>query len=155
MKTIVITTHLDAPSDRIWTEANKIHLLMFVAHPILCFEPVEPAELPDRWEEGEHIFRLRLFGFLPLGNHVVSISRPPAKGGLKFLRDNGYSSWIRRWDHLVTVQADGDGTRYTDRVVLDAGALTPIVAAFAKRFYSHRQRRWRRLVKMNFDYADA
>jgi len=38
----------------------------------------------------------------------------------------------------------------TDRVHIDAGMLTPLVAAFARLFYAHRQKRWRALAKNGF-----
>jgi hypothetical protein len=35
-------------------------------------------------------------------------------------------------------------------VHIDAGMLTPLVAAFARLFYAHRQKRWRALAKNGF-----
>lgn len=37
---------------------------------------------------------------------------------------------------------------YSDVVDIEAGALTPVVAAFAALFYRYRQRRWRRLARI-------
>lgn len=155
MKIIEITTHLDAPPDRIWEEVNKPGLLLFVAHPFIRFEPVEPRELPDRWREEDYVFRMWLFGILPLGRHAVSISRPTNDGDLRELQDNGHSALIKKWDHLISVEADGNGTRYTDRIEIDAGFVTLAAAAFARRFFAHRQRRWQKLVNSGFDYAQS
>ncbi|MEM6585274.1 MAG: hypothetical protein AAF692_05925 [Pseudomonadota bacterium] len=46
--------------------------------------------------------------------------------------------------------AEPDTTRYTDRVTIKAGALTSVIAAFARLFYAHRQERWRALAKDGF-----
>ena len=54
------------------------------------------------------------------------------------------------WDHWIEVAPDGEGTRDTGRVTVEAGLPTPFVALFAHIFY--RQRRWRRLVADGFDY---
>ena len=61
---------------------------------------------------------------------------------------------IRRWDHLITIEPAGPRrTRYTDWVEAEAGLLTPLVWAFARVFYAHRQRRWQRLVAHGFRYG--
>ncbi len=44
------------------------------------------------------------------------------------------------------------GTLYRDRVEIDAGLLTPVVAALARVFYRHRQGRWRALAARGFAY---
>lgn len=155
MKIVTLTTYLNAPADRIWDEVKKPRLLMFVAHPVLRFKPVDPVKLPDQWEDGDYVFDLKWHGVVPLGKQVISISRPAAEGDLKLLRDNGHSALIKRWDHLISVKPEDDGTRYTDRIEIEAGVITPIVTSFARRFYSHRQRRWQRLVTSDFDYAKA
>jgi hypothetical protein len=58
----------------------------------------------------------------------------------------------RRWDHWIAIEPERRGTRYTDTVHIDAGLLTPLIVAFARIFYRHRQRRWRRLAKSGFAY---
>lgn len=86
-----------------------------------------------------------------MGWQVVGIERQPPVGAIRRLRDNGRSLLIQRWDHLITVEPDGSRrTRYTDRIEIEAGWLTPLVWAFAQVFYAHRQRRWRRLAASGF-----
>lgn len=154
MQTIEISTYLDASPDRIWDELNKPSLMLFVAHPILQFEAVEPEILPERWQERGYEMKLSWYGIVPLGKQVIRISKPAHEGETRQIRDNGYNAYIRRWDHQVFVEPDGKGTRYTDRVEIEAGILTPFVAAFARKFYGHRQTRWRKLVESDFDYGE-
>ncbi len=153
MDTVEISTHLNAPPERVWEEVNRPKLLLFVSHPVLQFRLVEPANLPDQWADGDYVFKLRWRGIVPFGKQVISISRPSTEGALRCLRDNGRSALAKRWDHLISVEPDGDGTRYTDRIEIDAGIATPIVAIFARSFYAHRQKRWHKLVKANFHYS--
>ena len=93
-----------------------------------------------------------LFGFIPLGWQAIVISLPEPRGNTRFVRDNGHSPLIRRWDHWITIEPSEDGkrTRYTDTVEVEAGLLTPVIAAFARVFYAHRQRRWRALARTGF-----
>lgn len=79
------------------------------------------------------------------------ISEPPPDGATRFIRDNGFGPLISRWDHWIAIATGEDGTtRYVDRVDIEAGALTGLVAAFARVFYAHRQRRWRALARTGF-----
>ena len=93
---------------------------------------------------------MRVFG-IPAGWQVIGIRFPDAPEGEYHLRDEGRGRNIAVWDHLITVAPDGDGTLYTDKVAIDAGWRTPLVAAFARNLYTHRQRRWQRLVRNGFD----
>ena len=155
MTTITVTSYLPAPPARVWDEVNKPRLLFFVARPMVRFAPVAPKALPDRWEETDYLFSLKWHGIIPLGRQVISLSRPAPKDGTHFLRDNGHSRVAKRWDHLISIAPEGGGTRYTDSVTVDAGLLTPVVAAFARRFYAHRQARWKTLVAHDFNYPEG
>lgn len=153
---VALSTTLDAPAVRVWQEVRTTRLLAYVAAPLQVFEPLEPPELPEVWSDGAYRVRLKLLGVLPVGTQCIVISFPagdlPGHGRFE-LRDNGYGSLAKRWDHRIVVQALPDGrTRYTDSVEVRAGLLTPLVWAFATAFYRHRQRRWRRLVRRGFRY---
>lgn len=153
MREIVLSCHLNAPLDRIWAEVQRPELLSFVASPILSFRPEIPDQFPERWEAGDYIVSMRWRGIIPLGRQTISISHPEAPAGSKQVRDNGHSALIKRWDHVITLEPDGSGTRYTDRVTITAGPITLPVAMFARSFYAHRQRRWRLLVDSGFTYS--
>ncbi|MEM1379255.1 MAG: hypothetical protein AAGH41_01385 [Pseudomonadota bacterium] len=155
MQEIVVSTHLPASPDAVWDAAQTTRLLRYVSRPLLHFAPIRPPIWPERWPEGEHLAGLRLFGVLPIGRQVIGISFPPPEGDKRFIRDNGRSAMIKRWDHTVTIEPDGEGTRYEDRLALDAGLLTPVVALFARVFYQHRQARWRKLTAAGFRFEDV
>lgn len=152
MMTVSLTTRLDALPDRVWDEARKPRLLFHVGHPLIKFRMTEPEEVPDYWEPGEYRVNLRLYGVIPLGSQTISISYPEPTDQAFYLRDNGYSASIRRWDHLVTVAREGACTLYTDYLEIEAGPRTPVVTAFAWWFYAHRQGRLRILDRNGFNY---
>lgn len=152
MKTVELSTHLDAPIERVWRELNKPRLLLFVSHPMIDFRIVSPSHLPEQWEEGDYVFQLKWQGVVPIGKQTICFSKPDGSGDELRVRDNGHSALIKRWDHVITLKPQNGGTRYTDRVEIEAGLLTPFIAVFAKRFYAHRQNRWRALVANDFDY---
>jgi len=76
---------------------------------------------------------------------------PDISAGRAVLRDNGSGRLVPIWDHWIFLEDIGAGrTRYTDRVDVEAGVLTPMIWLFACLFYAHRQRRWHRLIRANF-----
>jgi hypothetical protein len=100
---------------------------------------------------------LWLFGILPMGRQWIRLELPPpdteAPDHVQ-VRDNGTGDLIQVWDHWITIRPDGDGTLYEDRVIVQAGLLTPAVWLFALGFYAWRQWRWRRLAHSSFAPLD-
>lgn len=148
-------TFLPCPFERCLEQVVTSKLLQYVASPIVAFVPVSPPALPERWEDGMYVVGLRLFGFIPLGLQTIDISVPSRSSSHIELRDNGYSSLISKWDHLITIRSAEGGCIYSDRLEVEAGVLTPFVWAFAWLFYRHRQRRWLRLVSKAFEYKQS
>jgi hypothetical protein len=143
---VQLETMLPATATECQSAVMSPALLCHVTAPLIRFEPVTPPGWPARWQPGPFLVRMKLFGLLPLGEQTIDISLPPTAPGLFLLRDNGHSRLIPRWDHLIIIEAVEGGTRYTDRVEIEAGWRTPFVWLFARLFYGHRQRRWRQLV---------
>ncbi len=140
-------TVLDCPPADAIRHARSPRLLAYVAAPWLRFEPVDPPALPDEWAPGEYRVRRKLFGAIPVGMHSIRIRAVEQRGERLLVHDLGSSKRISIWDHSIEISPTGDGrTRYCDRVSIEAGWRTPFVGWFAKRFFAHRQRRWRRLL---------
>ena len=152
-QTIEIDTHLEAPTHVVRDHVMRSELLEYVARPLLRFRPIAPAALPAVWTEGSYRASLWFLGVLPVGWQAIKIEPQPMRGDVWSIRDNGHGALIRTWDHMIEIKPEGEGTRYVDRVTIDAGWLTPAVGSFARAFYAHRQRRWRRLVANGFDYG--
>lgn len=154
---VILSTDLDAPAAVVWREVCTPRLLRYVAAPLQTFVPLQPPVWPEVWREGAYQVQLQLLGVFSLGPHWIVLSFP-AEGqtsgrGQFELRDRGHGRLVRIWDHLITVQAlPGDRARYTDRVEVHAGVLTPFIWLFAQGFYRHRQRRWRLLVRRRFQF---
>lgn len=153
-----VTTMLDASPDRVWSELQRTELLAFVATPLVSFDPVDPPILPGTFEDGEtYRVELTLFGVIPIGEQQIRITQVRAEEtpGERFyrIRDDGAGDVASTWDHLITLRETSDGkTVYTDEVTVEAGLFTFFVWVFANVFYRHRQRRWRTLVRNDFDY---
>lgn len=149
MGLVTVSSHFALPPEKVWEQVRRPALLLYVAQPILTFTSRDGG-WPDQWEHRVYRAGLRAFGFLPVGEQVIGIEYQGEQPAGYRLRDNGRGGLISRWDHMMVIEPEGDGTRYTDRVEIEAGVLTPVACAFAKFFYSHRQKRWQRLIAEDF-----
>ena len=150
------TCLLPCSPQRCFAEVETSQLLRYVSSPLVRFAAIDPPELPERWAEASYKVGLRILGRIPFGSQVIQISRGAFSdnetGFRASLRDNGHSALVARWDHWITIESAPGGCRYTDTVDIQAGIFTPLVWAFAWVFYRHRQRRWQRLVRQDFEY---
>jgi ligand-binding SRPBCC domain-containing protein len=150
---VEVSTFLPLPPEQVWDLVRRPATLERVSAPLLRFTPRD-GSLPPQWQVGEYQMGVKLFGLVPLDDQIVGIEYPTHAGPGFALRDNGRActrdggpgGLIRRWDHLMLVMPEGHGTRYTDRVEVEAGAFTGAAALFARTLYRHRQKRWRRLA---------
>lgn len=155
---MTLTTELDCAIDMAWAQVRRPALLKYIAWPLIRFTYRDPKTLPDTWSTGRYRVGMWSFGVLPLGGQWVGIEFPEGEAitdGRAVLRDNGAGTLITTWDHWIFLEDLGNGrTRYTDRVDVRAGLMTPAIWLFARIFYGHRQRRWRRLVATGFRALD-
>lgn len=149
-----LTSLLACSIDRLTGEISKPALLREIAAPMLIFVPLDPQEFGEHWEPRRYRTRLLLGGRIPLGEHTLDIDPEVTADGALF-HDAGFSDLIKTWDHRVILEDFHGMTRYTDRVRIEAGALTPVAWVFARIFYAHRQRRLNRLVSAGFAYPQG
>jgi hypothetical protein len=149
----VLRTELDCPPRDAILNARRTRLFEYVCAPWVRVEPLEPPALPDEWEAGRYRVRMRLFGLVPLGAQWIAIRVVAQRGDRLLVHDQGSGTLVRVWDHRIEITpAASGGTRYCDRLRIEAGWRTPFVVAFARLLFAHRQRRWQRLVRNKFDY---
>jgi ligand-binding SRPBCC domain-containing protein len=141
-----ISTTFDCTAEQLWDEISRPASLRFVAAPLLRFEPLVPGALDSEWVVGKtYDLRLSLFGFLPAGEHRITIASLDREANLIESKESGALSPV--WNHTIRFHALGDGKlHYTDEIEVQAGLLTGFIWAFAHLFYRHRQRRWKKLL---------
>jgi Protein of unknown function (DUF3703) len=148
---VELSTKIDLPAEQVWEIVRTPELPAHIAWPLVQFTPIEPKSINGFVSGGRYLVGLRLLGVFPFGTQwiVTTDETELDKAWPKRLRDNGFSAIIKTWDHWICIEPDGTkATRYSDRVEIKAGILTPFIWFFAQTFYQHRQRRWRELAKM-------
>ncbi len=147
MQTIRLSRTLPVSPDRLWTLLQKPATMQHVCRPLITFRPLDPPAFPEQWQAGEYRAALRLFGLIPVGWQVIGVAFPPAAPGERRLHDSGSSPLMRTWEHQIRLAPAPQGTRYTDRLTFDAGALSPLLAPLLRLFFAHRQRRLAQLAR--------
>ncbi|MBR3358083.1 MAG: hypothetical protein IKG46_09695 [Solobacterium sp.] len=132
-----------ASRDTVFEKLQKPETLQYIAEPYAAFEPVEAAE--PVWTAGRSsAYRFRLFGVIPFGTHTIHIVRFDPEG----VCSHEGNEHVPVWNHEITmIPLDGNHTKYTDQVEMQAGWKTPFIWLWANAFYAHRQRKWIRLLK--------
>lgn len=154
MSTVTVTTTLDAPPEAVWPALLTHAGLRHVTRGLVRLDGLDGPETPDgtvanaaRWLPGTTVTgRLRVLG-MPFSRHSITIESIDHERHR--LQSDERGGPIRSWRHLITVEPVADlpmRSRYTDRIEIRAGFLTPVVALFALGFYRIRQRRWRLLA---------
>lgn len=145
IRTLSVTSVFPAAPAEVWRRLIRIETLRYIASPLLTFTSVGDAGM--EWQAGETVrFHLRLLGILPLGLHTVLLETVDPAAYMMQTRE--HSRLLPVWNHKITIERIDEGSsRYTDTLELAAGWRTDFVYLFAKIFFRHRHRRWRRLLK--------
>ena len=142
-----VSTILDCPAAKAWSEVQTSALLRYVNWPLMRFVPCG-APFPERWSGGTIIqWKVFMFGFIPMGVHTVRLEKVDQSHFEIHSRE--HNRFIARWDHVISIKPlDGTRSFYRDTIEIDANILTFVVWAWANWLYRHRQRRWRELSKI-------
>ncbi len=142
--TVSVTTDLPIAAERARELPRRPALLRHVLWPWLALRVNGP--LPDEAVEGDEISaRILFLGVLPAWTHTLRLVRvTPLE-----VASQEYGGPVRAWNHRLLFEPTGERScRYTDRVEVRAGWLTPGVALFAQFIYRYRQARWRALAEI-------
>lgn len=141
---IEISSVFHAGADRIWTMLCDVNTLRQIARPYAYF--TQTSGTTDFHEGGDYAFVMRVFGVLPLGVHSIHIDKWSRSDGV--IHSQEHNRYVPVWNHTIRLnEIDSDRTHYTDTVEIEAGWKTPFVGLWARLFYRHRQRKWRRILK--------
>ncbi len=146
MRVVTVTTEFEAPAEVVWPALRTPHAFVHVASGMLRYPAAERCDRP--WAVGDQLHGWTfLFGLLPFSKHRLTIESIDDEERRIVSDESG--GLVRRWHHEIELtRIDDARSAYLDRIEIDAGVMTWLVAAFAHVFYRHRQRRWRRLARL-------
>lgn len=144
-----ISTKLNCTDTQLWSEIIKAESLQYVASPLLYFIPINKDEPFNEWTVGR-TYRLKIFflKFIPLGKHDISVITIDKKSNRIETHESGLLA--PTWNHSIWFHNTDNGLEYTDQIEIKAGLLTFLIWLFAQIFYRHRQRKWKKLLKIKY-----
>lgn len=160
---ILLKLILDCEPDVAWRALHSPTAFREVALPWLDFHSDEPGGFPTSWSGGEHRVQVRALGAFTVGTQAIRLdtlrSADPREASTRILRDSGGGTGgllraLPRLDHRMAIApdpagADSEGTLrtlYRDRLIVQAGALTPIAWYALWTFWQWRGVRLRQLA---------
>jgi hypothetical protein len=142
VRTIHVETRLPTSADRVWSALQQPASFLYVCRGLFGIPALAGRTDPVR----VGTFWLVAFHVVPAYRHTLEILS--VDGDTRTIRTHEHGGVLRRWDHVLHAEPDGDDRCvYSDTVTIDAGRLTPVVAALAVGIYRYRQRRWHKLVR--------
>ena len=144
MITIKKSSIFPAAKEEVYNKLLKLETLQYIAYPYATFKPIN-GETELIWKENSSsTFSFRLFGIIPFGIHTIKVIRFGLENGILTNETNTY---VPVWNHeIILEKLNENTTKYTDIVEIEAGWKTMFVYLWAKCFYGHRQRKWRKIL---------
>ncbi len=145
-KTITKTSRFPASGRDIFNKLKLIQTLLYIASPYATFIPVNKND-DLMWKKGETLsFRFKLFGAIPFGVHTIKVIDFDEETYQIYTNES--NTFVPIWNHRIILEPLGENdSQYTDIVEIYAGWKTPFVYLWAKSFYSHRQKKWLKILK--------
>ena len=144
---ISISSILNNSTEKIWDKILNIETLIEICKPMARFKLISNENIM-KWElNKEYIFKLLIYGFLPFGRHKIILEILDEKN--KIILSKEHNSIVKIWNHKILMEnIEENKTKYTDEVEIYAGIFTIFVAVWAKIFYKHRQKKWKKISEI-------
>ena len=149
MLTVKKSSVFPAAKDEIFRRLQKLKTLQYIAHPYATFKSVDDTEELTWQEDSAFAFHFKLFALIPFGVHTIKVIQFDIEKGIYTQEGNKH---VPVWNHKIILEKINENTtKYTDIVEIQAGWKTLFVYLWANSFYTHRQRKWKRLLKRKIE----
>jgi hypothetical protein len=133
---VEVTAWYEGDADDIFIAALDFSELEEAMRGLAVYEGGPKGEVA---EGDTYTVDVTFWGVFKNKGHVMHIEKLDRKG--RVIQSREHNPAIRRWDHNLSVQPEGDCVRWTDAIVIDAGWQTAFAARFAAFVYQRRHRR--------------
>ncbi|NKX45604.1 hypothetical protein [Roseicyclus persicicus] len=134
-KELTVTARYSRNPDAVFADALSFAEMAEATRRVAVYKDMPEGEM----EEGRtYTLNVTVWGVMRNPNYQVHVERVDRAARLVQSREFGWM--IRQWDHTLTVEPDGDGCVWTDRIVIDCGWATGYMAWVAKVLYRTRHR---------------
>lgn len=132
---VLVAAHYPDAADALFDRARNFADLIEATRKISNYEGLPETEM----EEGAtYNTNIRILGLVRCNDYRIKVNKVcHASRRVETVESNNV---VRLWSHHLQIKPMQDGAIWIDRVILDAGAMTPIVSRYARFMYQHRHR---------------
>lgn len=132
---VLVAAHYNVTPDSLFDRARSFADLMEATRKISYYDGLPEAEM----EEGAtYKTNIRILGLVSCKDYEIKVNKICHDSlRVETLESNDV---VRLWSHQIQIKPTATGAIWTDRVILDAGLMTPIVSRYARFMYRHRHR---------------
>lgn len=132
---ILVSARYKMGPDDLFSRATDFRDLMEATRRISTYAglPLGPME-----EGGVYRTDIRIFGLFRCNDYQIRVDR--LCQDTRVMESYESNDRVRFWSHRLEIRPEGTGSVWTDHVILDAGALTPVVSRYARFMYRHRHK---------------
>jgi ligand-binding SRPBCC domain-containing protein len=135
LRTITVSARYAVTAPVLWAHVVRYDSLQNMMSGVLV-----RVRCPEGEERPGHDVTLvfRLFDFIPVGRWRFKVLARDDEERRLLSEEGG--TGVRYWRHEIKIEDEGEGARLTDTITIDAGVMTSLVTAFARRDYRRRHR---------------
>lgn len=142
---IRVVSEFAVPAKDVWTLLKRRDTFVYVTRGLMRYDGAETWPECLLTPDVSIHTTVHPFHCLPGSCHCFRVVRVDEEQ--LEIHTEEFGNMIQVWNHSMKVEPVSHfRCRYTDRVELDAGTLTPMVYLAASLFYHYRHFRWRRML---------
>lgn len=132
---VLVAAHYDTAAHSLFERARSLADLIEATRRISAYDGLPPS---DMQEGATYRTDIRIFGLVRCRDYEIRVKKVCHDTlTLETLESNAN---VRLWSHQIQIRPTETGAVWVDRVILDAGLMTPVVARYARFMYNHRHR---------------
>jgi hypothetical protein len=130
---LTVTARYPRDADTVFAEALSFDEMARATRGVAVYKDLPEGSM----EEGRtYTLNVTVWGVMRNPHYQVHVERLDHAGRRIQSREFGWM--IRQWDHTLTVEPDGEGCRWTDRILIDCSWATGYMSWVARTLYRKR-----------------
>lgn len=132
---LLVTAYYSADADTMFEKASSFADMIEVTKKISTYEGLPALPMV---QGRTYVTNVKVFGLFESRDYAIRIDTLCKT--TRRMQSSEHNDKVKSWKHTLDVVPHGDGSVWTDRVSIDAGAMTPILARYARFMYLHRHK---------------
>lgn len=133
---LMVKANYAESTETLFEKARSFTDMMEVSRPVSVYEGL-PAEMMQ--PGSTYVTNVTALGFAKSNDYHIRIDRVCPE--TKSIETSEWGKGIHHWLHTIEILPSNSGSIWIDRISIDAGLTTPLLALFARHMYRHRHKK--------------